>query len=213
LHEITLAFAANGFHGITGPSGSGKSRLLRLLNGLNSPTAGEVRFRGRELLDYPLPWLRRRVVLLEQEPVAFPGTVEENLMIPFGFRTREGTIPDTGTLSRALDSVGLSPEFLTERAEKLSGGEKQRVALARALLLAPEVLLLDEPTSALDRASERRLVSVLEKTKGSRTVIAVSHSAPLLGLSDRLVLMKAGRVAETHSRPSAEELSDILRGL
>ena len=159
-----------------------------------------------------MPWLRRRVLLSEQEPLAFPGTVEENLLLPFRFRSHEGAVPDRERLIRALEDVGLPREFLFERSETLSGGEKQRTALARALLLDPEVLLLDEPTSALDRISEGHAISLLTGTKGVRTVIAVTHSAPLLRLSDRLVLLEAGRVAGIHESPLDSELTDILGG-
>jgi ABC-type bacteriocin/lantibiotic exporter with double-glycine peptidase domain len=208
---VNLSFRENGFYGITGPSGSGKTRLLRLLNGLTCPTKGGVRYRGTDLFEHTLPALRRRILLLEQEPLALPGTVEENLLLPFQFRAHEGSVPDRERLSRALDDVGLPGEFIRESAEKLSGGEKQRMVLARALLLEPEVLLLDEPTSALDRTSEARVVGLLERTKGARTVVAVSHSAPLLRLSDRLVVLEAGRVTETHEHPTDSELTDILR--
>jgi len=134
--------------GLVGPSGVGKSTLLRLLNFLEPPTTGSIRFLGAAFdARQPVPLdLRRRVTTVFQRPILLNQTVAAN--VAFGLRLRGKR--DSGTVIKdALSQVGL--EGLAHRqARTLSGGELQRVALARAMVLRPDVLLLDEPTANLD---------------------------------------------------------------
>jgi putative ABC transport system ATP-binding protein len=146
---------------IVGPSGAGKTTLLRLLNRLDDPDGGAVRYEGRDVREYDVLELRRRVQLVGQVPVTFPGTVADNL----------GDIDAAALLAR----VGLHVP-LTREADRLSVGEAQRLALARALGRGPEALALDEPTSALDTASKggiERLVRQL--ADDGLTVVMVTH--------------------------------------
>ncbi|HVF73670.1 MAG TPA: ATP-binding cassette domain-containing protein [Acidimicrobiales bacterium] len=150
---------ADGLTAVVGPSGAGKSTLLRLLNRLDDPDEGVVLFEGRDVRDYDVLSLRRRVQLVGQVPVTFPGTVADN-------------VGDVSLLAR----VGLDPDLAGREADRLSVGEAQRMALARSLARKPEVLLLDEPTSALDPASKagvERLVRSL--ADDGLTVVMVTH--------------------------------------
>jgi putative ABC transport system ATP-binding protein len=169
LGPVDLAIPADGPVVITGPSGSGKSTLLRLLDRLDVPTHGEVRFRGTPLdaLD-PLD-LRRRVAMVFQRPVLLAGTVADNL------RVADPTLDDVA-VATALDAVGLDPDLATRDAIDLSGGEAQRMGLARALATHPEVVLFDEPTSSLDADSASRIEALaLELQDRGVSVIWVSH--------------------------------------
>ena len=152
-----------GLTAVVGPSGSGKTTLLRLLNRLDDPDAGTVLFDGRDVRDYDVLELRRRVQLVGQVPVTFPGTVADNL--------------ENGDGAAALlTRVGLDPALAGREADRLSVGEAQRLALARALAREPDVLALDEPTSALDPASKggiERLVR--ELADAGLTVVMVTH--------------------------------------
>jgi putative ABC transport system ATP-binding protein len=213
LAGVDLSFDRGSFTAITGPSGAGKTRLLRLLNGLSSPTDGEVRYQEIPILDLPLPWLRTRVLLVEQEPVLVQKTVKDNLLLPFRFKTNGGKEPDRETLQSALQDLGIDPGFLGREVSKLSGGEKQRVALARALLLGPETLLLDEPTSALDRRSESHVLDCLERMRQSTTIVTVSHSPALLARADSVILMRGGRLEKTLDAPSEKSISELLGDL
>jgi putative ABC transport system ATP-binding protein len=129
---------------IAGPSGSGKSSLLRLLNRLRDPEHGEVRYRGRDVRDYDPLRLRQTVSLVPQLPALLEGTVGDNLA---SAARLAGTAPDFGVV---LQHAGLDASFAERKADQLSVGEQQRVMLARSLAQEPSVLLLDEPTSALD---------------------------------------------------------------
>jgi putative ABC transport system ATP-binding protein len=146
---------------MVGSSGSGKSTLLRLLNRLDDPDSGEVLLDGRDVRDYDVLALRRRVQLVGQVPVPFPGTVVDNVGEEY---------------EELLPRVGLPLALAGRPADVLSVGEAQRMCLARALALHPDCLLLDEPTSALDTASKagiERLVRSL--ADDGLTVVMVTH--------------------------------------
>ena len=164
---------------LVGPSGSGKSSLLRCLNRLEEPTAGTVRFEGRDIRDLDPRRLRRGAALVMQTPVVFEGTVRDNL------RLRppdvDGDLSEA-RLGQALADVGLEGELLDRDAATLSGGEKQRVTIARALLGDPRALLLDEPTSALDPPNAALVVETVSRLRETRglSIVAVTHQPELV---------------------------------
>jgi putative ABC transport system ATP-binding protein len=175
---------------IVGPSGAGKTSLLRLLNRMNNPTGGEIFYKGRSLEEFDPVDLRRKVMMLSQTPLIFPGSVEENLQIGLEFVNKEHVLKEE--LKRAMDIVMLE-KSMDDDAEKLSGGEKQRLALARILLLKPEVYLLDEPTSALDEETEMRVINrfIEEAKHNGGTIIMITHSTKLSErYDDKIITLK-----------------------
>src|SRR5271154_1197353 len=146
VQDVSLEVRCGELLGIVGPSGSGKSSLLRLLNRLDEPTSGTVFLEDQDYRQIPPQELRRRVGMVTQRPFLFPGNIAANLR--FGPAQRGETLPDS-EIASLLERVGL-PGFASRNVANLSGGEQQRVSLARALANRPEILLLDEPTSALD---------------------------------------------------------------
>ena len=155
-----------GLTAMVGSSGAGKTTLLRLLNRLDDPDAGQVLLDGKDVRDYDVLQLRRRVQYVGQVPVTFPGTVAENLAIA-------APSADAAIL---LERVGLATALATRRADALSVGEAQRLSLARALACEPEALLLDEPTSALDTASKGGIEQLIRSlADGGLTVVLVTH--------------------------------------
>ena len=206
---------------IVGPSGGGKSTLVRLLNRLEDPDAGRILLGGVELERLPVLELRRRVGLMLQKPFMFPGSVLDNLQIPFLYRN--ASPPDAGDsqLLTLLDSCGLDGDFLEREARSLSIGQQQRVSLARTLLPGPELLVLDEPTSALDRPTGDRLAETLKRICRERqlTVVMVTHDLRLAGrVADHLAYLEAGRIHEAGpattllKSPRSSELSNFLAG-
>jgi putative ABC transport system ATP-binding protein len=161
------AVVPEGATAIVGPSGSGKSSLLRLLNRLADPDSGRVLLRGRDVRDDDVLSLRRRVVLVPQLPAPLADTVAGDVRF-----AAPGADVDS-----LLERAGLDPSYADRETARLSVGEQQRVMLARALALDPEVLLLDEPTSALDEAARDAVEATIGalRREGGRSIVVVTH--------------------------------------
>src|SRR5262249_723562 len=179
---------------LVGPSGSGKSSLLRCLNRLEEPTDGVVRFGGRPITDLDPRELRRRAALVQQTAVLFEGSVRDNLMVHAPGATLDVS---ESRLHEALTEVGLDVALLERDATTLSGGERQRVTIARALLRDPQALLLDEPTSALDPPNAMLVIETICRLRDTRgpTIVAVTHTPELVRrLGGALLYLVKGRV-------------------
>jgi len=188
LHGVS-ADIPEGAACIAGPSGSGKSSLLRLLDRLVDPARGEVHYRGRDVRSYDVLALRRTVSLVPQLPALIEGTVADN--IEFAARLA-GRSPDVGFM---LEHAGLDPSFADRDASRLSVGEQQRVMLARSLAQEPEVLLLDEPTSALDeqaRASVEETLLRLRRELGLSYVLVTHDPEQAARMSDWVLRLALG---------------------
>jgi len=181
--------------GIIGPSGSGKSSLLRLLNRLDEPTSGTVYLQGQDYRELPPRELRRCIGMVTQRPFLFPGNVAANLR--FGPRQR-GEILSDEEVTNLLERVGL-PSLVDSEVSNLSGGEQQRVSLARALANRPEVLLLDEPTSALDEAARAGVEDLIRGlvTDTALTCVQVTHDRDQARrICDRVLVFNGGRLIQ-----------------
>lgn len=208
LAGVTLDLPKGGFSALIGPSGAGKTSLLRLLNRLDDPASGVVRFLGRPIVDFPVRELRRRVGFVFQTPAMFPGTVSENLAVVPALGGKAIAAEVSVQNADVLRLVDLGGDFGDRIAADLSGGEKQRVALARALMTGPEVLLLDEPTAALDPEVADRLMHTLQRLRESTglTIVMVTHRlVEARFASTYAVMLEAGRVVE--AGPSARLFS------
>lgn len=193
--DIGLELRAGASLAVTGPSGTGKTLLLRTLAGLRSAEQGAIRCEGKSLADWWIPAFRARVVYLAQRPALPDGSVREALAAPFALRVHRGQRFDAARALRMLDDIGLPPTFLEQATDDLSGGEMQVAALVRALLIEPSVLLLDEPTAALDPERTRRVEALLQTWLGAapqRACIWVSHDAAQVGrVSQRALALGA----------------------
>ena len=178
---------------IVGPSGSGKSSLLRLLNRLDEPTSGTVFVVGTDFRNLEPRELRRKLGMVTQRPYLFPGTVAENLQ--FGPAQRGETLAGEA-IEELLSQVGLK-DYGGRNVANLSGGEAQRVSVARTLANSPLVLLLDEPTSALDEAAKLEVESSIQKVVHDHglTCVMVTHDlAQASRLAEKALLLEAGRI-------------------
>lgn len=178
FEDASLTIADGSFVLVRGPSGTGKSTLLRLLCRLEEAQSGRILLDGAPIDALDPADLRRRVAYVQQMPTLLPGTVRDNLLLPFSFKANSALIPPTSeTLAAMLGGFllhGVTPE---SRADTLSVGQAQRVCLLRSLLLDPGVVLMDEPTASLDADSAAVvLAKAAELSRQGRTVIMVSHS-------------------------------------
>lgn len=174
---------------VVGPSGSGKSSLLRLLNRLADPDSGRILFRGSPLVEFEVLALRREVMLVPQLPALLPGTVGDNIGYAARLAGRDGV-----DLQGPLRAAGLDATYADREAAKLSVGEQQRAMLARALAAEPGVLLLDEPTSALDPESVASIEEALAglRRRGDLSLVLVTHDrAQAARLADRAIRLAA----------------------
>jgi putative ABC transport system ATP-binding protein len=184
---------------IVGPSGSGKTTLLRLLNKMYLPTAGNIFYNKTSLTEIDTVKLRRKVVMLGQTPILYPGTIEDNLQI--GRRFSEDEDAPRNLLQGALEKVGL-PKSLSDSCNKLSGGEKQRLCMARILLMDAETYLMDEPSAALDPEMEYQMTKNLAefvREKG-RQLILITHSNQVSSMfPEDIVTLESGKIKEGES--------------
>lgn len=171
------AVPANGVLVVRGPSGSGKSTLLRALARLRPILRGHAWLDGQEMRQVPPTLWRRRVHYVPQRPVAFDGSVLDNLLLPYRLRIyRDAPVPNRPAVTEAMAQLGLTAP--DQDARTLSGGELARLALLRAVLARPSVLLLDEPTASLDAGNRERVLRFLGRwvaAEPGRGLILVSH--------------------------------------
>ncbi|GAB3411455.1 ABC transporter ATP-binding protein [Haloparvum alkalitolerans] len=197
LEDVSISVSEGEVVGVAGPSGSGKSTLLHLLAGLDSPTAGAVRIRSRDIAT-----LGRRqraqfrlahVGLVFQRFHLLPAlTARENVALPLVAQGQaKGTRQERA--EDLLNRVGLG-DRLTHRPGSLSGGEQQRVAIARALAADPAVVIADEPTGELDRQTGEAVLDLLTEVSDGRAVIVASHDEYTLSRTDRVLRLRDGRV-------------------
>lgn len=176
LKDINLTFTSGKRYILLGPSGTGKTTLLRLINRMDEPSSGQILYDGENIKNIPVLDLRRRVGMVFQIPVIFDGTIKDNLTVAYRLKIILDPL-DEKELQKNLKLAGLQGDLLNRRASELSVGEKQRLNVARALVNKPEVLLLDEPTSALDPSTAIRLLESIKELNEllGLTIIIVTH--------------------------------------
>ena len=199
LRDVSFRAAPGSTVALVGPSGAGKTTLVRLALRLLDPQAGEVTLDGVSLRKLKVADLRRAIALVPQDVALFNDTLAANIAYarPSASEAEVWAAAESaelGVFIRALPQ-GMSTR-VGERGLKLSGGERQRVGLARALLADPRVLILDEATSALDSRTEAAIQATLRRAKAGRTVIVVAHRLSTVADADEILVLRAGRIAE-----------------
>ncbi|WP_089881128.1 ABC transporter ATP-binding protein [Halogeometricum limi] len=206
LRDVSFSAAPGHTVGVVGPTGSGKSTLVKLLVRLYDPDEGTVRLDGHDVRDLSLSDLRRAVGYVSQEPFLFYGTVRENV----AYGTFDATDEDVETAARraaAHEFIENLPDgydtLVGERGVKLSGGQRQRIALARTFLKDPDVLVLDEATSHVDTETEAIIRRSLDRFAADRTTVAIAHRLSTVKDADEILVLDGGRIVE---RGTHEEL-------
>ena len=200
IQNLSLYIPAGKTIAIVGPTGSGKSTLVKLLLRLYEVQAGTITLDGIELRQLRLRDLRSGIGLVSQDVFLFHGTVAEN--IAYGsFNATPQEIMAAATIAEAHEFIMQLPEgyktIVGERGQKLSGGQRQRIAIARAVLKNPPILILDEATSAVDNETEAAIQRSLERITIDRTTIAIAHRLSTIRNADCIYVMADGRLVES----------------
>ena len=185
---------------VVGPSGGGKSTLLRLTIGFRRPTSGKILLDGEDMETLDMRSWRRFISVVPQESVLFEGSIRENIL--FGLSDiPEDRFMEILEAANVMEFVDRLPHGLDtrvgEQGARLSGGQRQRLAIARALIRDPRVIVLDEPTSALDVVSEKLVQEAIERLVKGRTTLIVAHRLSTIRNADRILVMEGGRVVES----------------
>jgi peptide/nickel transport system ATP-binding protein len=193
LDDINLDVAAGTRFGIVGESGSGKSTLVRLIMGLDTPTAGTIAVDGHPVAGRP-PHGVAQIVF--QDPLSsLDPRMRIRHIIAESLRAA-----DPERVTELLDAVGLSPAAANRYPHEFSGGQRQRIAIARALAPRPQILIADEPVSALDVSVRAQILNLLMDltTRFGLTLVFVSHDLSVIRhLTEELAVMRSGRIVET----------------
>ncbi len=221
VEDLSLVVERGAFVTVVGSSGCGKTTLLKMVNGLVSPTEGEVLVQGESIRDKDMIALRRNIGYAIQGSVLFPHmTVEQNIAYVPGLLNKKDKQRTREAVGKWMHIVGLEETLKERYPSELSGGQQQRVGIARALAASPEILLMDEPFGAVDEITRRQLReelrAIYEKT--GITVLFVTHDiAEALQLGTKVLVMNAGRVVqyappqEILNAPATEFVRDLVK--
>jgi ATP-binding cassette, subfamily B, bacterial HlyB/CyaB len=199
IKDINFAVEPGQIVGIVGRSGSGKTTITRLLQGLYQPQAGLVKIDGQDMKELDLAHLRTQIGVVLQENFMFRGTVRENIAMTKPTASLEEVVR-AAQLAGAHEFIQRLPHgystMLEESAANLSGGQRQRLAIARALIHNPPVLVFDEATSALDPESEAIIQQHLNAIARGRTIVIISHRLSFVARSNVIIVVEQGRIAQ-----------------
>lgn len=195
LDKVNLEVQAGDFLTLTGPSGGGKSTLLKIIASLISPSDGEIIFQGQNQRDYEITTYRQLVSYCFQQPSLFGQTVADNLQFPFVIRNEASSQVQ---IEQALTKVNLPTNYLNKNITELSGGEKQRVALLRNTMFLPKILLLDEVTVGLDARSIEIVHQFIKQLwqEAGLTIIQITHNQAELSQAAKVLWLEEGSLSD-----------------
>jgi ATP-binding cassette subfamily B protein len=210
LRTVSLDVPAGTTVGLAGPTGAGKSTLVKLVARFHDTDSGAVRVDGVDVSEYDLDALREEIAVVEQNPYLFSGTVAENI----AYGDREALAAERSDDDAARDRVIEAAKaaeahafvndlpagydtFVGERGVKLSGGQRQRLAIARALLNDPAIIVFDEATSDVDTETEELIQESLDRLIEDRTAFVIAHRLSTIRDADRIVVLDDGEIVET----------------
>ncbi len=216
LREVSFHIKPGQMVGVVGPTGGGKSTIVSLIPRFYDPTAGKIQIDGVDIRDYKIQALRNHIGYVLQETVLFQGTIRENIAYGRAGATDE-EIVNAAKLADVDEFVARLPHgydsMVGERGDTLSGGQRQRIGIARAIIRNNPILILDEPTAALDTESESLVVRALEQLTRGRTVITIAHRLSTIRNSDKIIVLKAGVVAEQGTHDELMNLGGVYAEL
>jgi len=199
VHNLSIRIPAGETAALVGPTGSGKTTLVKLLLRFYDVQAGKICLDGHDIRNLRIADLRRAIGFVSQDVFLFHGTVQEN--ITYGsFGATMAQIIEAAKIAEAHDFIKALPQgydtIVGERGQKLSGGQRQRLSIARAVLKDPPVLILDEATSAVDNETEAAIQRSLERIVVGRTTIVIAHRLSTVRNADRIFVLEKGALRE-----------------
>ncbi|MBT5508845.1 MAG: ABC transporter ATP-binding protein [Euryarchaeota archaeon] len=199
LQGIDFAVKAGSTVGLVGPTGSGKTTLIRLLMRFHDPNTGQVSIDGEAVTELRLKSLRSAIGLVSQTTTLFPGTVRENI----AYGNPDASDSEVEKSARIAEALGFIDELpdgwntnIGEDGHKLSGGQRQRLAIARAVLKDAPILILDEATSNVDNETEAALQRSIERISADRTTLIIAHRLSTVRNADNIAVMESGMITE-----------------
>lgn len=208
--DFSLQIAPGEQVALVGPTGSGKSTFVKLVQRLYDVQAGAVRIDGQDVREVTQDSLRQAIALVPQDPALFHRSIAENIAYAQPGATRDDIVA-AAKRANAHAFIERLPQgydtLVGERGVKLSGGERQRVAIARAILADTPILIFDEATSSLDNETERDVQAALEGATRGRTTIVIAHRLSTIRNADRILVFDRGRIVEqgTHEELAAQD--------
>ncbi len=198
LKKFSLSIDQGEKVAIVGPTGAGKTTIVNLLLGFYHPQAGEILYAGRDIRTLDIGGLRRKVVLIPQEPFLFNGTVLDNILAgeEFDEEWLEVTLKSCGIVKFVENLPDGLNTFVGERGSRFSAGQRQLVSFARAIYHRPEVLILDEATGNIDPETEHDVTSAIRKMMEGKTSIVIAHRLQTVVECDKIAVVVNGNVAE-----------------
>lgn len=215
LRDLSFRIAAGEHVALVGPTGSGKSTVIRLLCRLYEPQQGRILLDGRDIRSLPMQELRRQLGVVLQDTFLFSGTVGDNLRldVPMDDARLEGICRDLGLdpllkrLPQGLDTT------LRERGGNLSSGERQLLAVARVAIRNPTVLVMDEATAFMDPSTEATLQRDLDRLLARRTAVVIAHRLATVEAADRILVLRRGRLIEQGTHQELKDLGGLYAEL
>ena len=216
FQKLDLQIDAGSTLGVVGPTGSGKTSLVRLLLRFNEPSDGRISWSGKDIRDLSLESLRGNIALVSQHVTLFPTTILEN--IRYGRPdASDADVEDAARIAEAEEFIDALPNrwytLVGEGGHRLSGGQRQRVAIARAILKDAPFLILDEATSAVDNETEAALQRSIHRISRGRTTLIIAHRLSTVRRADRIIVMDQGTIVEEGNHDDLVNLGGLYSRL
>ncbi|WIM69010.1 ABC transporter ATP-binding protein [Corynebacterium breve] len=202
LDQLSVTLRAGETVALVGPTGAGKSTVVKLIARFYDPSSGVVKATGTDISEFPIPQWRRQIAQVPQESYLFPGTVADNIaygLDQFSKEDVENAVRKIGALHVIAAIPGGFNHHVGERGRGLSAGQRQIIALARAELIDADVMLLDEATATLDPATEKAVLDASSNATRGRTSVIVAHRLATARRADRILVLESGRIIEDGS--------------